>query len=370
MVQRIRRQFDVQPKRILIVLPNWVGDVVMATPVLRALRDRFAGASICYLARPMMNDLLAGSGWADEVVNWEPKGRDRRGGTMIGLAARLRRRGFDWAVLLTNSFRSALLVRLAGIRRRIGYDRDARRLLLTDRLGVERVDGKVAVTRMVDYYGRLAEHLGCDRPGDRLELFTDRGDDRVIDERLAGLGIDAGPGPGGLVVISPGASYGVAKLWLPERFAAVADHLIDRHGVAVVISCAPGEEPIARRIAELCDKRVHVLDHPVTTLGQFKSLIRRCDLLINNDTGPRHVAKAFGVAVVTVFGPTHQGWTDTDYPLERKVAVAVDCGPCQKKVCPIQGPTRLCCMTGVTVEMVTAAAEELLAKRPATVLGR
>ncbi|MCP4248428.1 MAG: lipopolysaccharide heptosyltransferase II [bacterium] len=369
-MQRVRRQFDGQPNRILIVLPNWVGDVVMATPALRALRARFAGASIVYLARPMMNDLVAGSGWADEVVNWDPKGRNRRGRAMMGLAARLRRRRFDWAVLLTNSFRSALLVRLAGIRRRIGYDRDARRLMLTDRLPVKRIDGRIAVTRMVDYYGRLAEHLGCDPPGDRLELFTDPDDDRVIDRRLIALDIDAGSTPGGLVVISPGASYGAAKLWLPERFAAVADHLIDRHGVAVVISCAPGEEPLARRIADLCKRQVHVLDDPVTTLGQFKSLIRRCDLLINNDTGPRHVAKAFGVPIVTVFGPTHQGWTDTDYPLERKVAVSVDCGPCQKKLCPIEGPTRLCCMTGVTVEMVTAAAAELLAKRPATVLDR
>ena len=92
-------------------------------------------------------------------------------------------------------------------------------------------------------------------------------------------------------------------------------------------------------------------------------MISRCDLLVNNDTGPRHVAKAFGVPVVTIFGPTHPGWTDTEYPLERKLSVPVDCGPCQKKICPLDPPLKLQCMTRVTVETVAAAAAELLAHR-------
>jgi heptosyltransferase-2 len=280
---------------------------------------------------------------------------------LVGVAHRLRKTRFDWAVLLTNSFRSALLARLAGIPRRIGYDRDGRGLLLTDRLAVERVGGRIAVTRMVDYYGRLAEHLGCKPPGDKLELFRGPQSDQAIEQRLGRLGI-AERRP--LVVISPGASFGASKLWLPERFAALGDWLIEKHDVAVVISCAPGEEGIARHIADLMKRGGHVLDDPVTTLGEFKSLIGRCDLLVNNDTGPRHVAKALDTPVVTIFGPTDPGWTDTDYALERKVLVPVNCGPCQKKVCPLDDPlTRHCCMTGVTVEMVAAAAEELLATR-------
>jgi heptosyltransferase-2 len=347
-----------QPGRILVVLPSWVGDLVMATPTLRALRKRFAGALITFCARPVLADVIAGARWADEVVHWEPKRKKGRGRELIAVAGRLRRPRFDWAILLANSFRSALLVRLAGVRRRIGYDRDGRGWLLTDRLPVTRVKGRIAVTRMVDYYGGLAEYLGCDAPGDELELFSDPADDEAIEERLRLAGL-AGRRP--LVVISPGASFGASKLWLPERFAALADRLIEAHGAGVVISCAPGEEAIARRIAGLARREVLVFDDPVTTLGQFKSLIRRCDLLINNDTGPRHLAKAFRRPVVTIFGPTHPGWTDTDYPLERKVSVPVDCSPCQKKVCPLSGPSELCCMKGVTVEMVAGAADELLA---------
>ena len=343
------------------MLPSWVGDFVMATPTLRALRRRYPEASIMFCGRPVLDDLIAGSGWNDDLVHWEPKREHGRGRELFALAADLRRRRFDWAALLTNSFRSALLARLAGVRRRIGYDRDGRGWLLTDRLPVTRVNGAIAVTRMVDYYGKLAEHLGCDPPGDELELFTDAGDDAAVERRLSEAGL-GGRRP--LVVISPGASFGSSKLWLPERFAELADRLIETHGAGVVISCAPGEEAIARRIAGLVRGEAAVFDEPVTTLGEFKSLIRRCDLLINNDTGPRHIAKAFKVAVVTIFGPTHPGWTDTEYPRERKVSVSVDCGPCQKKVCPLDPPQELCCMTGVTVEMVAAAADELLARRP------
>ena len=352
-VRRCRAHLADHPQRILVVLPSWVGDFVMATPALRALRARFADASITLLARPMIAELVAGGGWADAVVQWEPKRRHRRSFGLVGLAKRLRGGRFDWAVLLANSFRSALLVRLAGIDRRIGYDRDGRGWLLTDRLPVPRDNGSIKITRMVDYYGTLAEHLGCDPPGDKLELFVESSGEQALADRFGRLGVaDRQP----LIVMSPGASFGASKLWPPERFAGLADRLIDTHGATVLISCAPGEQAIARQIVGLMTRQAYVLDDPVTTLGEFKSLIRRCDLLICNDAGARHVAKAFNRPVVTVFGPTHPGWTDTDYPAERKVLIPVDCGPCQKKVCPLDHR----CMTGISVDMVAAAADDLL----------
>ena len=325
----------------------------MATPTLRALRTRFAEASITFLGRPILADLVAGGGWADQVIEWEPKRRDRRVLSLVGLARRLRGRRFDWAVLLTNSFRSALLARLAGISRRVGYDRDGRGRLLTDRLAVGREGGVIKVTRMVDYYGGLAEYLGCDPPGEKLELFTEPGGDRALEERFARLDV-AGRRP--LVVMSPGASFGASKLWPVERFAALADRLIEAHGAVVMLTCAPGEQELVRRIAALMARKGFVLDDPVTALSEFKSLVKRCDLMVCNDAGARHVAKAFNRPVVTIFGPTHPGWTDTDYPLERKIMVPVDCGPCQKKVCPLDHG----CMTGISVDMVAAAAEALL----------
>ncbi|MCH8253562.1 MAG: glycosyltransferase family 9 protein, partial [Planctomycetes bacterium] len=129
------------------------------------------------------------------------------------------------------------------------------------------------------------------------------------------------------------------------------------YGASVIITCGPGEESIARAIGAEMHAPGIVLDNPRLTLGQLKSLIRRCDLLLCNDAGPRHFAKAFGVPVVTIFGPTHPEWTATSYPAERIVRIDVDCGPCQKRTCPLG---HLDCMTGVEVEAVYFACCDLM----------
>jgi len=343
-----------EPRRIIIALPTWVGDAVMATATLRAIRERFSQAHITFLVEANTQPVIDSSGWADEVICWPPRRRgSRRRRGMIQLSVQIRRRRFDWAVLLPNSFRSALLMRMAGVPRLIGYDRDSRRLLLTDQLRVERQNGEVLVRRMVDYYGRVAKALGCEPPGDRLELFTEPESDVFVRRRLESLCIaDRHP----LVVINPGANYGSAKQWLPERFAQVSDRLIDRRGAAVVITCGPGEESLAHTVAEHMNHRAFVMDNPRGTLSQLKSLIKRCDLLVTNDTGPRHFAKAFDRPVVTIFGSSIQKLTDTDYPLERKLQIEVDCGPCMLRECPLEHR----CMTGMTVDMVYHACCELL----------
>jgi heptosyltransferase-2 len=348
------------PQTILIALPNWVGDVVMATPALAAIRARFPRAAITGLIRQGIRGLIESCPWVDDWEVWPAKNaRGRQGGT-FQVAFRLRRRRMEWALLMTNSFRSALVARLAGIPRRIGYDRDGRGWLLTDRIPVQRdAAGRIARTRMVNYYGELAVALGCDRPGDRLMLHTRPEDDAVISARLEAAGL-AGHRP--IVVMTPGASFGPAKCWPADRFAAVCDRLVDECGARVVLTYGPGEESVARRAIEAMRHRPLVMEDPAITLSQLKSLIRLSDLLLCNDTGPRHLAKAFDVPVVTVFGPTWPQWTDTDYRLERIVRIDVDCGPCQKPVCPL-GHVK--CMTEVGVEAVFDACRELLARRPA-----
>lgn len=345
---------------------------MMATPTLRVIRNRFANAHITFLTEPNLRDLVRGGDWMNECIEW-PLRRGRGPArtpfqkAYRDLAWDLRRRRFDWAVLLPNSFRSALIARLAGAKRRIGYDRDGRGLLLTDRLQVKKSikgqtrlhmpPGRFVPIRLVKYYADLAEAIGCDRPGDRLELFTTPDCDEAVEQRLASLGIaDRQP----LVVVSPGARYGAAKCWLPDRFAALADRLIEVEDGAVIVTCGPGEEPIARYIGSAMRRKGFIFDAPLLTLGELKSLVRRCDLLVCNDAGPRHLAKAFGVPVVTIFGPTHPEWTATSYEAERIVRVDVECGPCQQRVCPL---AHLKCMIYVTVDAVFEAAEELLVTR-------
>ena len=374
------------PRSILIVLPTWVGDFVMATPALRAIRQRFPKAEIAFLAEPNLVDVIRGGDWMDDVLEWPAKARRRPWHREYrALVAHLREREFDWCVLLPNSFRSALLAWQSSANRRIGYNRDGRGWLLTDRIpvknyvgrfryspfairhlnpplphgrgsdmdgrGSEWLRGRYRPMPIVVYYADLAEHLGCKRPGDQLELFTTEDGDESIHERLSTLGItNRHP----LVVISPGAKFGASKCWLPERFAATADRLIDECHASVIVTCGPGEEPIAQAIKAAMRREAVVCDEQKFSLGEMKSLVKRCDLLICNDAGIRHFAKAFGVPVVTIFGPTHPEWTVTSYPRETIVRIDVDCGPCQQKICPL-GHHK--CMTGVEVEMVVAAAK-------------
>lgn len=352
-----RRGFE--PRSILVVLPTWVGDFVMATPLLRALRTRFPDARITFVAEPNLLDLIRGGDWMNDVALWPEKDRRKPWhGEYRALVGHLRKQRFDWAVLLPNSARSALLAFLSGAKRRIGYNRDGRGLLLTDRLPPKNyVKGRFEPLPLVEYYADLAAFLGCDPAGDRLELVTTTDSDTTAQERLKQWGID---GRNPLVVLGPGAKFGASKCWLPERYAAVADRLVVERGAAVVVTCGPGEEAIARQIGAAMRERSFVSDAPRFSLGEMKSLIRRADLLICNDAGLRHFAKAFEVPVVTVFGPTHPEWTATSYTDERIVRIDVDCGPCQQRVCPLG---HLKCMTGVTADMVHAAAIELLDRR-------
>lgn len=348
-----------EPERILLILPTWVGDFVMATPLLRAIRLRFPDARITFLMEPNLRGLVRGEPWMDEAIEWPPRSRRRPWHREFRqLIRELRSRRFDWCVLLPNSFRSAMTARLSGARRRIGYDRDGRGWLLTDRLPPRNRHGKTFEPYpLVKYYADLGEALGCPRPDDRLELTSTPEGEQEAEDRLAKAGLlDRRP----LVVLSPGAKYGSAKCWFPDRFAATADRLIDELGAVVIVTCGPGEEPIAHAIRDAMKREPAVFVQPLLSLTGLKSLVKRCDLLISNDAGVRHFAKAFGVPVVTIFGPTHREWTATDYPLERIVRIDVDCGPCQQRVCPLSGEDELKCLKGVTVGSVTMAAMELL----------
>lgn len=375
------------PASILIVLPTWVGDFVMATPALGAIRDRFPQSRITFLMEANLLDLAQGGPWMDNCIALPP----RRKRTIFHseyrvLIAELRGQLFECALLLSNSFRSAFLVRLSGARRRIGFDRDGRGWLLTNRIGVPNRRGKETLSLqslpslktsepvrlgsripgrpsaftplpLVDYYAQLVQALGCPPPGDRLQLFTTPESEFAIASRLGRQSTQA---RGPMVVLSPGAKFGASKCWAPQRFAETADRLMDEFAASVCITCGPGEEPIAKAIASAMKHKPELLLDPLLSLNELKALIRRSDLLIANDAGPRHIAKAFGVPVVTVFGPTHPDWTATNYSMERIVRVNVECGPCQQRTCPLGHQQ---CMKDVTVDMVIAAARQLWTSR-------
>ncbi|MDY7010756.1 MAG: lipopolysaccharide heptosyltransferase II [Planctomycetota bacterium] len=340
------------PKRIVIFAPNWVGDAVMFTPALRAIRRRFADAHMALLARPAPAATLTPNPWTNEII--------AIGSGVLEPVRTLRRGRFDLAVLGPNSFRSALVARLGGAGRRIGYNRDGRGWLLTDRIPPQRdAIGGFAVVPAIDYYLAIAEHLGCDAGEKRMELAVADADATSAEELLNESGADRTKP---IVLLNPGASYGTSKIYPSARFAAVADGLIEGCGAQIVINAGPDEKPIAEAVeGAMKHQPLLNLARVVNSLGLLKAMVRISNLMITNDTGPRHFAAALGVPVVTVFGSTDPAWTDIYYDRERIVRVNVPCGPCQKKECPLPtGPNRHQCMLEIPPESILGKAEELL----------
>jgi heptosyltransferase II len=357
-------------EKILIVQPNWVGDAVMATPMLRAIRRLYPDAHISYLLRRYVMPIYAGMPWADQLITYRTgKTKAKAGKGFFDLAARLRRGGFDLAILLPNSFKSALVCKMAGIDRIVGYERDGRGFLLSDKLLPVKERGKFVPTPIVKYYLGLAHYLGSQERDLGLELFITEHERREAQEIFSRCGLPADlerPGARSgspLILLNPGAQYGQAKCWLPEYFARLGDRFAQELGATVMISAAPRERPIVEAIARQMAQPPADLSAAGLGLGSLKEIVRRCDLVITNDTGPRHMAAAFGVPVVTLFGPTHPQWTETNFPRERKVAVKVFCGPCQKKTCPLDHR----CMTRLTPAMVFEASMGLLPRQTAAV---
>ncbi len=349
------RNVNADCRNILVVVPNWVGDVVLASPVLAAVRERFPRARITYLMRDYVRAVVAGGEWHEREICWPAQRGLGRVVRMLDLAGRLRSERFDLALLLTNSFRSALVTWLARIPTRVGYARDGRSWLLTERLIPLKEDGQFVPASVLPYYIKIAERVGCEVVDRKLRLGVTRDQERAGADLLKHYGLDDSRP---YAVINPGAAYGAAKCWLPERFAEVCDRLREEHGLRPVIVGAPNEVPLMRAIAEQAGGEVICCDNPGTTLGTLKIVMRGAALLVCNDTGPRHYGAAFDIPTVTIFGPTHQEWTDTDYEREIKIQIPVECGPCQLKKCPLD----LRCMTGVTTELVMEKIREILRK--------
>lgn len=334
-------------RRIVIRGPNWLGDAVMCEPALSQVRTLFPQAEITLLVKPGIADLLAQHPEVNRTLVYDDRGRHAG---LVGkwtLAAVLRRHRFDLAILFQNAFEAALISFLAGIPRRFGYATDGRTLLLTDPVTVP---PRTAQRHQVEYYWDLLKPLGGHGPAPAPRLFVTPDESALIAGRLA----DAGIGPSDPVIgVNPGSTYGHAKRWLPDRYAEVVNRAVTdvqgRSGarVGVAILGAKGEEPLGKAIADQIKTRTVVCSGQ-TTVRELMALVKRCQLFLTNDTGPMHVAAAFKVPLVAVFGPTDWQTTSPFGVDAQLVRQPVSCAPCLLRECPIDHR----CMTGVTVEQV------------------
>ena len=335
-------------EKLLVRAVNWVGDAVMTTPALAVIRERFPAAEIVLLANPLVSQLFMPHPAVDRVITFDRNGRHRGVRGRLRLAREIRRECFDCAIILPNSFDSALIPWLAGIPRRIGKRSDGRSLLLTDGFTPAR---EMTAGHEVEYYLHLLRSFGISGRVWPPHLIVTEAEQAEATERLAQAGISADDI---LLGINPGAAFGSAKRWYPERFAGVAERLSAEWGARIIIFGGPGETDIAAEISTGLQGRCLNLAGK-TSVRQLMALIRRCNFFITNDSGPMHVAAAFDVPLVAIFGSTdHIGTAPCS---DRAVVVRkeIDCAPCKLRECP----TDHRCMTAVTVDDVVSAAQKL-----------
>jgi len=337
------------PGALLLRATNWLGDAVMTTPAVSALRRAFPGARIALLGKPVVAELFRHHPDIDEVLVYERPGRHDGAAGRVRMAGELRRRRFDAALLLQNAFDAALLAFLARIPERAGYATDGRWMLLTHPV---RITPDILREHEVEYYLRLVERLGVPRPASpELRVAVTDAERAAMASRLEGLGVERGRP---IVAINPGATYGSAKRWYPDRFAAVADALSGTWGAAVAVLGSAAEAPLAGEIGTaMRTPPVNLAGR--TTVREMMALLSLSSFLVTNDSGPMHIGAALGVPLVAIFGPTDWRRTSPWTRDARIVRVDVDCSPCMLRECN-RGHE---CMLGVTAEMVIAAAREL-----------
>ncbi|MBN1786957.1 MAG: lipopolysaccharide heptosyltransferase II [Sedimentisphaerales bacterium] len=336
-------------RNILVWLPSPMGDAIMATPALAAVRSLFAGDKISFCSNITVAQVLSGCAFTDEWIILESH-------NPVVISAQLKKYNFDTVILLKNSFASALAVFLAGIETRAGYAREGRGMFLNKKLSPERTYLlKYKPLSAVDYYLALARRLGADTKKRKMSLEIEEDDKKAVLKNFGSHLLNHNP----VVILVPGGAFGPSKLWPWERFAEVADFLAEKFSANVFVSVSPDEkeEAIANQICFEADHPlVNLAQNPVT-LGQLKALFSFADLVITNDTGPRHIAVALGKKVITLFGPNNPAWTANDYNDEIKIVADVPCSPCDEPVCK---KDKHLCMESITAQTVCRTAEKAM----------
>ena len=300
--------------RIGIFLTTWVGDACMATPTLRAIRQQFPAAHITHIGRPVIGELLrSGQGGpqlcADEFLPYS-KRASNEAFTRWQLTKQCRDRKFDLVILLPNSFWTAAVGKLSGAKRVVGYDRDGRGWLLTDKVPVPRIGSELKPIPAIDYMLELARWIGCSSDDRRMQLPISESDELAA----RGLWKQAGFADNApTVVINSSSATDEGRVWPMERVRELALRTATDLGCQVLLHCGPAEAEMANRIAAEAN-------HPrIASMGMAaelpisltKAVMRKATAVVTSDSGPRHIAVAYNRPVITLFGSTNVAWTRT-----------------------------------------------------------
>jgi heptosyltransferase-2 len=335
-------------KNILVRSTNWIGDAVMTLPAMAAIRKNLPDAQITVLAKPWVAELFHICPDVDDVMIFQAPGIHEGLSGRFQLAAELRKKRFDAAILLQNAIEAAILSRLAGIRVRVGYNSDIRGFLLTH--SVQRTK-TIRRVHQIDYYLEMVKSLGFMSAGREVKLRVGRDYADIASSLFENFNI---PSDKPLIGIAPGATYGPAKMWFPERFATVADRFTEELAATILLFGSQADRAVTEKV------RRHAF-HPLidiagkTSLKEAMALIARCRLFLSNDSGLMHVAGAMGIPTVAVFGSTNPVTTSPVGEKSVIVTKSVSCSPCLKKTCD----TDFRCMDLITVDDIYEAAKNL-----------
>ncbi len=335
-------------RRILLIKPSSLGDIVHAMPTLAALRERFPRAEVTWLVKQQWASLVAVIGGVDHVCEVEPglKG-------WLGRVPDLRAAGFDLVVDLQGLFRSGAMARLTGCGRRVGFAnaREGSPYFYTQRVAVP-----AGPMHAVDRYLVVAEALGAARPAEPRFDFIDRPEDRQAAEGLLTAANVTASSP--WIAMNVSARW-ETKRWPPQQFAEASDRLTEAQGIPIVFMGGPAERPETRAVIALMRTKAVDLTGQ-TPVGLLPSLLRRAAVLVTNDSGPMHIAAAVGTPVVALFGPTDPAKTGPYGRGHVVLSHAVECRPCFRREC--SRAVTLECLTGVRPEQVVRAVQQQLGR--------
>ncbi len=338
-------------KKILVRVPNWVGDAVMTLPALAALHELCGNAEISILAKKVVIPIYETNPAVTDIIEYSEDHRGLRG--RFRLSKTLRAGDFNLAVLFQNAFDAAFISFLSGIPARVGYGRDMRSGLLTE--AVPFTD-EVRRLHHVEYYLNIIKTLGGKTSAAKPmpELYVGADELKKAKSFLSEHGLDHTP----LIGAAPGASYGPAKMWPAERFAETLIQLSERLGAVPLIFGGPGDAGAAEQVSALVRKKIPGVVNLAgkTTLSGCMALLTRLDLFITNDSGAMHMASALSKSTVAVFGSTDPALTGPRGVKSRVIIKQTECSPCFDRVCK---PGHMKCLTAITVDEVVRAAMDL-----------
>lgn len=341
-------EIKMKSMKIVARVPNWIGDAVMCIPTIKSLKKNFPNDKIFVGADKWVEGIFEGLPYIEGILEFNG-GRSLK--NIIFNAKYLKKYDFDLGLLFTNSFRTSLEFFIAGIPERWGYKSDGRRLLLTRWV---KKNESLFSKHHVYYYLDLLSKLNFDVEEPELELYVSEGDFKKTEEIFKLKGVEENTLKIG---INPGAYYGKAKRWITENYGILGNLLQKKFNSTIFIFGSKEEVPLSEEIAKSLEKKPVILAGE-TSLRELISMISRMDLFITNDSGPMHIANAFRIPIVAIFGPTNPASTAPFHQPYKVIRKDVPCFPCKYRECPVDH----LCMKEINVWEVFQAAEELLSK--------